>query len=229
MQVDNSPHEPRDDGGPVQPRPPRFSIILVHHDGSTPHEHLLRCVESLKAQTCQDFELLAYHNGPLSRPAEEMPVPFICSETNTGNWGYANRDRGIREATGDYIVHMNSDNVLYPNALEEISKAIDRPSRLSNGADTKAMIVFGIWAMGLQRYGDTLEKFPVETGYKLLLTGNPPKVLYIDAMQGVVRRELWLKDGGWYAEGDLADGVMLQNFAARYGYRSVEMVLGEHW
>ncbi len=78
---------------------PRFSVILVHYQGATPHRELLRGVNSLFAQTFQDFELLAYHNGPLIDTSVTMPVPFICSEVNQDDWGYGNRDRGMREAT----------------------------------------------------------------------------------------------------------------------------------
>jgi len=155
-------------------------------------------------------------------------------EKNCADWGHSLRDRGIKEAKGDYILTFNSDNVLYPNALEEISKAIDRPPRLFHGPqnqvlDNNNIIVFAIWAHGLQRFGDYLQRFLKNPEYQLLLTGNPPRALYIDAMQFVMRRELWLAEGGWYDKSNCGDGIMYQKFAAKYGYRSIETVLGEHF
>jgi hypothetical protein len=65
--------------------------------------------------------------------------------------------------------------------------------------------------------------------WALLLTGNPPRMGYIDAMQLVMRRELWLAEGGWYDKSNCGDGLMYQKFSAKYGYRSIEHVLGEHF
>ena len=93
---------------------PRFSIVLVHYQGCTPHRSLCRCVNSLVNQTHQDFELLAYHDGPLQDMSVVLPVPFKCTDTDN-DWGHL-AHLGIREATGDCILTMNSDNILYPNA-----------------------------------------------------------------------------------------------------------------
>ena len=62
-----------------------------------------------------------------------------------------------------------------------------------------------------------------------LLSGNPPVVQNIDAMQFVMRRETWLAEGGWYDKSYVGDGIMYQKFAEKYGYRSTETVLGEHY
>src|SRR6516162_3176795 len=134
---------------------PRFSIILVHYQGCTPHREFVRGVNSLFNQTYQDFELLAYHDGPLIDTSVTMPIPITCMDRNYADWGHTLRDRGIREAKGDYIVHFNSDNTLYPHALEEISKAIDRPPRMfttdtKQPVDNNNIIIYGIWAHGLQ-------------------------------------------------------------------------------
>jgi hypothetical protein len=213
---------------------PRFSVILIHYQGATPHREMVRGVNSLMAQTNQDFELLAYHNGPLLDESLPMPVKFTCSEAMVEDWGIHNRDRGIREATGDYIVHFNADNVLYPDALEKVSAAIERPARIfhaqtKQAADTNAIVVFSIWNRGFQRFGEQYIRFPKNPEYKVLMSGNPPKEHYIDAMQWVMRRDLWLAEGGYVERGHSGDGVMAQRFAAKYGYRAVEDILGEHY
>jgi len=213
---------------------PRFSIILVHYQGATPHAELCRAVDSIRSQTYQDFELRAYHDGPLLDTSLPLPVDFICMDRNYHDWGHTLRDRGIREACGDYIVHMNSDNILYPNALEEISKCIDRPPqifdwRTGRVQDTADVIVFAIIGHGLQRFQDAVARRPEHPEYTLILTGNPPRALYIDAMQLVMKRELWLAEGGWRERSMFGDGIMYQEFGMKYGYRSVEKILGEHF
>jgi hypothetical protein len=47
-------------------------------------------------------------------------------------------------------------------------------------------------------------------------------------MQLVMKRQLWLDEGGWYDKSELSDGAMYEKFAAKYGYRTVGGVLGEH-
>ncbi len=210
---------------------PRFTIVLIHYQAASKHTELWRAANSIYAQTNQDFELLAYHNGPLLDTSQPFPIALKCSETFSDN-AADNRNRGLREATGDYIIFMNSDNILYPNALEEISKAIDRPPRLfSEGKvlDKNDIVVYAIIARGIQRFGDSLVRCLNNPEYYLILTGNPPRVLYVDGMQLVMRRELWLAEGGWYDNSSAGDGVMYQRFAAKYGYRPMEMILGEHF
>jgi len=212
---------------------PRFSIILIHYQPSISHATLCRGVDSLKAQTCQDFELLAYHDGPLHDTSVTMPVPMICTDRRYNDWGHTLRDMGMRRATGDYIVHFNADNILYPNALEEISKAIDRPPRVVQEGtqrvlDSNAIIVYAILCRGLQRVNNIMVWFKDHPEYALLMTGNPPRENFIDAMQLVMRRDLWLAEGGWYDKSTNSDGPIYERFAAKYGYRSVDMVLGEH-
>jgi hypothetical protein len=211
-----------------------FSIILVHYQGATKHSELCRGIASLFAQTFQDFEILAYHDGPLLDPSLPWPIPFKCTEACHHDWGHSLRDLGLHEAKGDYIVHFNSDNILYPNALEEIWLAINRLPRIFNSfsgqpVDSNDLIVFGIILRGYQRIMEEAVRYPDHPEYQLILTGNPPRVRYIDAMQLVMRRSIWLNEGGWSDRSFCADGAMYEKFAAKYGYRSVEKILGEHF
>jgi cellulose synthase/poly-beta-1,6-N-acetylglucosamine synthase-like glycosyltransferase len=162
-----------------------------------------------------------------------MPIRFVCTEKRHDDWGHSLRDRGIREAKGDYIVHFSSDNILYPDALMEISKAIDRPPRIVNPrtrkiGDSEDIIIFSILQRGMQRLGKMLTRNRNRLDYTLLMTGNPPMVTFIDCLQFVMRRELWLDEGGWRDKTYDGDGLMYQKFAAKYGYRAIDTVLGEH-
>lgn len=214
---------------------PRFSIVVVHYQGVNPHDVFLRGIRSLQAQTFRDFEILCYHDGPLLEPDVDFTVPVTCTEIRHDDWGHTLRDIGIREAKGDYIVHFNADNILYPEALEVISEEIDRPSRLfdppAKAVDTNDIIVFPVKMWGLVKFRDlTLQlRGPGSTEFYTILTGSPPVVQNIDAMQVVMKRELWLREGGWYDRRAIGDGMMYQKFLAKYGYRTVGPVLGEHF
>src|SRR5437588_72168 len=83
--------------------------------------------------------------------------------------------------------------------------------------DTDNVIVFPIILNDHQRYMHSLFRLP-GSGYKVIVTGNPPLFSYIDCMQLVMKRELWLKEGGWYDKRETSDGLMYEKFAVKYGY-----------
>jgi hypothetical protein len=211
---------------------PLFSIIVVHYQGTVPHEVFCRGIRSLQAQTFRDFEILAYHDGPLQQPGLEWPVEVRCTPTRHNDWGHSLRDRGLREATGDYIVHFNADNILYPHALATLAAEIARPPRLKapDGRilDGNDIVIFPIAMFGLQRVNGMVAQFKGNPKFFTLMTGNPPTMQNIDCMQLVMRRQLWLDEGGWADKRALSDGYQYERFARKYGYRECGPVLGEH-
>ena len=209
---------------------PMFSIIVVHYQGTIPHEIFLRGIGSILNQTCKDYEILCYHDGPLLDTSVQFPVPVKTTAIRFNDWGHSLRDLGIREAKGDYIVHFNADNVLYPHALEEVRKAQQRPSKIfSNGAamDTDDMIIFPIKLMGMITFRGASVRIKGETEFTICVA-HPPVLYNIDCMQLVMKRTLWLAEGGWYDKTEKGDGIMYERFARKYGYRTVSDVLGEH-
>lgn len=215
-------------------RMPRFSIIVVHYQGTVSREIYLRGINSVLAQTFKDFEVLVYHDGPLVDPAAPTPVSIRCTPTRHNDWGHSLRDLGIREATGDHIVHFNADNLLYPDALETLTEVIRAPHRVfdprtGNGADNPGVIVFPIIMHDYIRFMDRVGRLPPNSGAKIVMTGDPPVVGNIDCMQLVMSRKLWLAEGGWQDKAMDSDGRMYKRFMYKYGYRSVGKVLGEHF
>jgi hypothetical protein len=213
---------------------PKFSIIVVHYQGVNPHEIFLRGIASLQAQTFRDFEILCYHDGPLLEPEVEFPIAVKCTDQRYNDWGHTLRDMGIREARGDYILHFNADNLLYPEALEEIAREIDRAPRLFSSRDRSALdtndiIIFPIKMWGLMKFRQHTVQTKGDQNFYLILNGTPPMYQNIDCMQLVMKRELWLAEGGWYDKRNEGDGLMYEQFALKYGYRLVGPVLGEHF
>ncbi len=211
---------------------PLFSIIVIHYQPTIPHATFCRGIASLQAQTFKDFEVLAYHDGPLSDPSVELPVPVRCTPTRHNDWGHSLRDRGIREAAGDYILHFNADNVLYPHALAVMAGEIARPPRLKmpdgRVVDSNDILIFPVVMVGLQRVNGAVVQFKGSPPFFTILTGNPPQLQNIDCMQLVMRRQLWLAEGGWADKREMSDGYQYERFAKKYGYRECGPVLGEH-
>lgn len=227
---------------------PMFSIIMPHYEKAVSVEYMVRALESLRAQEYQNFEILLLHDGPKSRPfSEEIELKrypnlsyLEVTEKHCGDWGHTLRDIGIRKSKGKYILHMNSDNVLYPFALEAIVKEMGKSRyakslKKSGGANmshlnSNDIIIFPIQMIGVQSDGLRLwYESRNDPGYSTILTGYPPCLGYIDCMQLVMRRKLWLLYGGWYDRSEMADGRMYQRFVQERGCKYVPVVLGEHW
>jgi len=213
---------------------PLFSSIVVHYQGTVSRETFARGIASLQNQTFRDVEILCYHDGPLLDPDAPQPVPIRVTAGRYNDWGHSLRDIGIREAGGDYIVLFNADNILYPNALQTIANEIRRPSRLfiqhtGQALDTDNIVIFPIILHDTQRFLTDNVRLPPGSGCCMILTGNPPQMGNIDCMQLVMKRQLWLAEGGWHDKRQAGDAYMYPQFAAKYGYRAVGPVLGEHF
>lgn len=212
---------------------PRFSIIVVHYQGTVSREIYQRGIDSILAQTFKDYELLVYHDGPLLDPDAPTPVPFRCTEKRHDDWGHSLRDRGIREATGDYILHFNADNLIYPNTLQVLDEVSREPNRIFNpqgqALDNAGILIFPIV---MHDHAIFLSKFihlGKNSGAKMIMPGNPPVQNFVDCLQVVVRRDIWLAEGGWSSKARDSDGVLIERLTRKYGYRGVGAVLGEHY
>lgn len=212
---------------------PKFSIVVPHYQGAVNHKRFCSGIASLQAQTFRDFEVLCYHDGPLLDGRLPMPCEVRCTEVRHNDYGHSLRDRGIREASGEYVVHFNPDNVFYSNALEEIDKVASRSSMIFDETgkclDPADLIVFPVLMRGVQIAPGRICRFDERPDLYTIFSGVPVKLYNIDAMQLVMRKELWLAEGGWADRSHDGDGIMYERFAAKYGYRTVGPVLGEHW
>ena len=212
----------------------KFSIIVPHYDQSISDDDFSRGIQSLLDQTDQDFEVLIYHDGPVTRHVPDIWKKLgerCCLEVTDfreNNWGHGNRDKGIRRSRGEYIVHFNPDNVLYANALEELRKESEKVYNLV--PTSNHIIVFPILMRGMQGNGKYLwrDRQNAQTNY-MIFTGYPTLKYNVDAMQLVMKADLWRHYGGWYDKSEESDGNMYPRFVQEHGARYCSRILGEHW
>ena len=215
----------------TQPPAPRFSIIVPHYDGVVSDERFRRGYASLVNQAnAPAHEILIYHDGPLSRPVPDG-IPVKATPERHNDWGHSLRDIGIREATGEYILHFNADNVLYPFALEELQKELLRPWPAMRGVeDNREILIFPVLMRGMRTDGRRVwREVGNEKSVAMIFTGFPTRKFNIDCMQLVMRRETWLREGGWKDRSEQSDGNLYPEFVRKYGARYVPRILGEHW
>lgn len=229
---------------------PLFSVLVVDYDGSVPRERARRGLASLAAQRHRDFEVILLHDGPRRNGsfAEDLagldlPATRIFqTDRRIGDWGHSLRDLGIGLAEGEYILHFNADNLLYPEALETLAAEAARPfshevavqdaagRRQTVAVDDPEVMVFSVLMRGMAVVKGRLVRFPShEAGLALVLSGLPPYCQRIDCMQVVARRETWRRIGGWYDKSEDSDWKIYGRLLEEVSPRHVPKILGEHW
>lgn len=106
----------------------RFSIIVPTYNRA----HFIgRCLDSLLAQSFNDFEVIVVDDGSRDHTADivqaysqrDQRIHYVWQPNSERG---AARNHGIRLAQGDYITFLDSDDILYPQALWTADRLIHR-------------------------------------------------------------------------------------------------------
>lgn len=114
------------------PSVPRFSVVMPAHNAAATIDE---SIESVLAQTYEDFELLVIENGSTDDTLTKArtwsardPRVWVTS-LDAANVATA-RNAGIAQARGDYLTFLDSDDIYLPEFLATMERAIcDRPGR----------------------------------------------------------------------------------------------------
>lgn len=104
-----------------------FSIIIPAYNAE---KYLDDCLSSVALQSCRDFEVIAVDDGSSDRTGETLDS-FALSNRNVivlhgQNKGLLlARRKGLKHASGEYIVFLDSDDCLRRDCLAVLSAAID--------------------------------------------------------------------------------------------------------
>ncbi len=104
---------------------PRVSIIIVNWNGLA---HLPECLDSLMAQTFQDFEVVLVDNGSQDGSLALMRerYPWVKLVELPDNTGFATGNNvGLAHARGEYIVALNNDTRAEPDWLATLVAVVD--------------------------------------------------------------------------------------------------------
>ncbi len=105
----------------------QFSIIVPVYKAE---KYIHSCIESILTQQCKDFELLLIDDGSPDKSGE------ICDNYaradkrirvfHQQNKGVsAARNTGLDNVTGQYVLFVDADDMLYPNALGVLKQKLD--------------------------------------------------------------------------------------------------------
>lgn len=100
---------------------PKFSIIIPVYNVE---EYIKKCLDSVFAQTEKDFEVIVVNDGTKDnsmKVVNEYKVKII-NQKNSGL--SAARNRGVKAATGEYLIFLDSDDYIEKDLLCEIKKSL---------------------------------------------------------------------------------------------------------
>ncbi len=110
---------------------PLVSVVIPTYNRA---DLIRRAIDSVLSQSYQNWEIIVVDDNSQDRTAEvvqtiadgDRPIHYYRHPTNLG--GSAARNTGIKEAQGEYIAFLDSDDVWLPQKLELQLKAITQKS-----------------------------------------------------------------------------------------------------
>ena len=175
----------------------KFSIVTPVYNVE---KYVRQCIESVIQQTFADFELILVDDGSMDASgkicdeyAQKDSRIRVFHKSNSGL--IATRCYGIREALGEYVVSLDSDDMLALNALEKIAEKIQ---------DNSYDMVLYRW----QRFVNVPEMPPVINEQPVVLEGTAEiirKILSSSAynslcLKAIRREKITVLDYGEYTQ-----------------------------
>ncbi|MCD7750716.1 MAG: glycosyltransferase [Lachnospiraceae bacterium] len=114
----------------------RFSILVPVYQ--TPEPYFQEMIESVRAQTYENWELILADASPtdvlrpLAEGAHDPRIHYLKLKENKGI--SANTNEALSHAAGDYIGLLDHDDVLTPDALYEMARAIEESKKQGSPA-----------------------------------------------------------------------------------------------
>ena len=103
---------------------PLISVIVPVYNNA---DHLKDCIQSLKAQSYDNLELIFVNDGSTDNSAEILQKEESIRLINKENGGAASaRNRGIDEASGEYITFVDADDYISPDYVKKLYGLIEK-------------------------------------------------------------------------------------------------------
>ena len=103
----------------------QFSIVIPVYN--TPEKFLKECLDSVKNQTYKNYEVIIVDDGSNIQTKNYLKTldknyRIVTHETNKGI--VCGRKSGVNASTGDYVMFLDSDDILNSEALEKLNRII---------------------------------------------------------------------------------------------------------
>lgn len=161
-----------------------FSVVIPMYNAE---KYIYECVKSITNQSFKDFEIIIINDGSkdssyeiVNNLADEDRRIRIINQENKGL--FHSRIVGIENACGEYILFIDSDDKLKPNALERIYKEISN--------EHYDMIIYS--AEFLYKNGKT-KRFKPLFKNEMTFHGSSKQNLYMKILEGSTLNNMWIK------------------------------------
>lgn len=172
-----------------------ISVIIPLYNGE---KTIANTLKSLEAQSYQDFEVIIVNDG--SNDKSEVVVSNFLKNTssniayyflNQSNQGApAARNHGYRQSQGDYLLFLDADAVLKPNALEIMLKTLKQNSSASYAYSA---FNFGRKRFKLEEFNpEKLKKMPYIHSVSLIVKKDFPASAWDESLKKFQDWDLWL-------------------------------------
>ena len=138
---------------------PKVSVIVPIYNV---REYLKGCLESVAAQTLQDFECICVDDGSTDTSgqiadkfAAQHSKNFFVIHKKNGGLSSA-RNAGLRQATGEYVFFLDSDDYIHPLTLETM---VNDSSQAAKEAYQRAIAKYRLKRLQSIRYFKSAESF----------------------------------------------------------------------
>jgi len=169
---------------PVRTKSPAVSVIVPAYNTE---KYIADCLNSLLAQTFQNFEIICIDDGSTDNSlslfneyAQRDPRIKVISQKNQGV--VAARNNAIAAARGEYILPLDSDDMIALNGIEVLYDFITRHDY--------AVVVPSITRFGELKEGKTYWDWPKPTRYNMYSSGVMPNT-------AIYPKKFWRKYGGY--------------------------------
>ncbi len=107
---------------------PRFSVVVPVYNVE---KYLRACLDSVVNQDFSDYELILVNDGSTDNSHKIIQeyankYSFIKTITQNNSGSVATRKRGLEQATGEYVLILDSDDFLEIGLLNRLDKIIDK-------------------------------------------------------------------------------------------------------
>ena len=197
---------------------PLVSVLMTAYNRE---KYIAEAIESVRASTFQNFELIVVDDGSTDRSNEialayakrDSRIRVYRNEENLTD--YHNRNRAAELAHGQYLKYLDSDDMLYPHGLEVMVDSMAKFPQAVLGLcrpDSQQ----GPYPIQLSPHEAYREHFLLETG---LLSYGPSFA--------IIRTAAFRAAGGFSGKRFVGDFELWLELAARFPV--VKMVMGLVW
>lgn len=203
---------------------PLISFVITYYSYA---DYLLEAVASVAAQTYRNFEVIIVDDGSPEKHVTELdfgqldfPLKIVTHETNKGL--PEARNTGVKHASGELLVIMDSDDLIEPTFLEESLAALK-----ASGKD-------GVYTQ-MQLFGVRNFLWDGEISLIGLLAGEPGPVTFLMTRKvfesvGGYNQQLHLNSDHEFWVAAIAEGMQFARVEKPlFKYRKHESSLSHHY